>query len=326
MHAALTCVVGAPRYFPPRLGALLCVLGLAVHAGLLGALLVALLWSRSRSRARAVRPPAWIEAVSELLDAWRPVANRSSPNWRPRSGNPLPTLSVPFFSKPRSSRTRPRPLLAHTPRPARFLFRGPCTGDPQTLAASGRALRCDATLVSPLTRAGEPRSGTATLHGAVLRTALRRKHDAYPERRASPMRARLRGGRWSTDAVMLVRRLAALRALRALRLCAHPLEPRGRTAGGESFQARSNRPLVTLCWGAPGPCRVRHASHRRDAITFRAFLDIRKAFDVTWKHGALLRLYHAGVQDGLWHLFDDLISDRTAFARIQSTMSDDWDV
>ena len=49
------------------MGALLCVLGLAVHAGLLGALLVALLWSRSRSQARAVRPPAWIEAVSELL-------------------------------------------------------------------------------------------------------------------------------------------------------------------------------------------------------------------------------------------------------------------
>ena len=65
---------------------------------------------------------------------------------------------------------------------------------------------------------------------------------------------------------------------------------------------------------------------RRNATTFCAFLDIRKAFDVAWKDGALLRLHRAGVQDGLWHLIDDLISDRTASARIQSTMSDDWDV
>ena len=66
---------------------------------------------------------------------------------------------------------------------------------------------------------------------------------------------------------------------------------------------------------------------RRNATTFCAFLDIRKAFDVAWKDGALLRLHRAGVQDGLWHfLSDDLISDRTASARIQSTMSDDWDV
>ena len=65
---------------------------------------------------------------------------------------------------------------------------------------------------------------------------------------------------------------------------------------------------------------------RRNATTFCAFLDIRQVFDIAWKDGALLRLHRAGVQDGLWHLIDDLISDRTASAQIQSTMSDAWDV
>ena len=65
---------------------------------------------------------------------------------------------------------------------------------------------------------------------------------------------------------------------------------------------------------------------RRDSTTFCAFLDIRKAFDVAWKDGALLRLHRAGIQDGLWHLIDDVISDRTAAARIHSTLSDNWEV
>ena len=59
-----------------------------------------------------------------------------------------------------------------------------------------------------------------TQDGAVLRTALRRKHATYPELADGRAQALCVlgcevGGRWSTDAVMLVRRLVALRALKA---------------------------------------------------------------------------------------------------------------
>ena len=53
---------------------------------------------------------------------------------------------------------------------------------------------------------------------------------------------------------------------------------------------------------------------RGSSTTFCAFLDIRKALDVAWRDGALLRLFRAGVQGSDWHLSDDLISDRTARA------------
>ncbi|CAE7877636.1 unnamed protein product [Symbiodinium microadriaticum] len=65
VHAALTCVVGAPRYFPPGWGPCSVCWGWLCLGVLLGACLVALLWGRSR--ARSARPPAWIEAASELL-------------------------------------------------------------------------------------------------------------------------------------------------------------------------------------------------------------------------------------------------------------------
>ena len=75
-------------------------------------------------------------------------------------------------------------------------------------APLGGALCCDATL------------GAATQDGAVLRTALRRKHATYPELADGGAQALCVlgcevGGRWSTDAVMLVRRFVALRTLRA---------------------------------------------------------------------------------------------------------------
>ena len=78
------------------------------------------------------------------------------------------------------------------------------------------ALCCDATLVSPLTRDGEPHPGVA----AVLRTAYRGKQATYPELAAggAPELCVLGcevGGRWNADAVKLVQRLVALGAHRA---------------------------------------------------------------------------------------------------------------
>ena len=40
---------------------------------------------------------------------------------------------------------------------------------------------------------------------------------------------------------------------------------------------------------------------RQDVATYCAFLDIRKAFDVAWRDGAMLRLHRAGVPHDLWH-------------------------
>ena len=65
---------------------------------------------------------------------------------------------------------------------------------------------------------------------------------------------------------------------------------------------------------------------RKNSRTFCAFLDFRKAFDVAWRDGALLKLYRAGIPIHLWHLVDDLVSDRTAAVRIGSCASDSWDV
>ena len=65
---------------------------------------------------------------------------------------------------------------------------------------------------------------------------------------------------------------------------------------------------------------------RKNSRTFCAFLDLRKAFDVAWRDGALLKLYRAGIPIHLWHLVDDLVSDRTAAVRIGSCASDSWDV
>ena len=67
-------------------------------------------------------------------------------------------------------------------------------------------------------------------------------------------------------------------------------------------------------------------SMRRHTRTYCAFVDIRKAFDVAWKDGAMLRLHRAGVQNGLRHLIDDMVSDRTATVQVSSLASCAWDV
>ena len=84
----------------------------------------------------------------------------------------------------------------------------------------GGALCCDATLVSPLTRTGQPQPGTVADDGAMLRVAERRKRAAYPELSSGgPQRLLVLGseigGRWNKTAQHLVRDLARVRAQRA---------------------------------------------------------------------------------------------------------------
>ena len=64
---------------------------------------------------------------------------------------------------------------------------------------------------------------------------------------------------------------------------------------------------------------------RQNSRTFCAFLDIRKAFDVAWREGALLKPHRAGISAGLWHLVIDFVSDRAA-VRIDDRFPESWDV
>ncbi|OLQ01876.1 hypothetical protein AK812_SmicGene15349 [Symbiodinium microadriaticum] len=85
---------------------------------------------------------------------------------------------------------------------------------------NGTALCCDATLVLPLTRTGQPQPRTADLDGAALRTTERRKAATYPELRSEgPQRFVVPGsevgGRFNGDAHGLLRDLVRVRACRA---------------------------------------------------------------------------------------------------------------
>ena len=65
---------------------------------------------------------------------------------------------------------------------------------------------------------------------------------------------------------------------------------------------------------------------RQGSRTFCAFLDIRKACDVAWREGSLLKLHRAGIPANSWHLIDDIVTDRTTTVRIGSCFSEPWDV
>ena len=67
--------------------------------------------------------------------------------------------------------------------------------------SSGIALCCDATVVSPLRRNGEPIPGAAEFDGVALARAQQRKSNTYPEfNRAGPQQLLVLGcevgGRW----------------------------------------------------------------------------------------------------------------------------------
>ena len=87
---------------------------------------------------------------------------------------------------------------------------------------NGSALCCDATLVSPLTRTGQPQPCAADVDAAALRTAERRKAATYPELQgAGPQKLVVLGsevgGRFNSDAHRLVRDLVRLVRLRSYR-------------------------------------------------------------------------------------------------------------
>ena len=91
------------------------------------------------------------------------------------------------------------------------------------LTQNGAALCCDATVVSPLSRAGQPHGLAADHNGVALRTAETRKRRTYPELVSGSagqlvVLACEVGGRWNEDALRFVRRCTRIRAAEAPRL------------------------------------------------------------------------------------------------------------
>ena len=87
-------------------------------------------------------------------------------------------------------------------------------------SATGTALCCDATLVSPLHRNGQARAGAADEDGVALAEARRRKERRYPEllnggAASLVVLAFETGGRWSRESWHFLRRLVKLRVRRA---------------------------------------------------------------------------------------------------------------
>ena len=84
-------------------------------------------------------------------------------------------------------------------------------------ARRGVALFCDVTIVSPLSRIGQARPRAAVEDGYVLQAAAARKHRRYADIDASGAGALIVlgcevYGRWSDEALLLVKELATLKA------------------------------------------------------------------------------------------------------------------
>ena len=87
-------------------------------------------------------------------------------------------------------------------------------------AHNGRTLLCDLTITSPLTRTGAARPGSASANGRALRAAILKKRSTYSDVSSSGVAALLVlgcevYGRWSDDAIGLVRQVARSKARKA---------------------------------------------------------------------------------------------------------------
>ena len=127
-------------------------------------------------------------------------------------------------------------------------------------ACRGEALCCDATLVSPLTRAGRPVPGADTRAGVALVAARRRKVARYPElTRGGPQRLVVRSprcrsrGRWNDECQQLEPYSGSV-SNAPHHPCA-PLQPRaGRAAGGVCCRLPCSAPSPAPRLES-GPCR-----------------------------------------------------------------------
>ena len=123
----------------------------------------------------------------------------------------------------------------------------------------GGALSCDATLVSPLTRTGQPCA--AATDGAALRGAERRKRAACGPQHLLVLGAEV-GGRWNEGALRLLRDLSACEFNVPRPLSAKQQRRFGQGGGGHSWTWPCNRPSPARRSATLGPRPHARASHR----------------------------------------------------------------
>ena len=108
--------------------------------------------------------------------------------------------------------------VAHNDQRRMDIITGPGAGGPG--AYRGLPLFCDITVVSPLTRQGSERGSAANVDGRILSSAAARKRRRYSDVvQSGCSRLLVLGcetfGRWSADAISLIRDLARLKAREA---------------------------------------------------------------------------------------------------------------
>ena len=143
----------------------------------------------------------------------------------------------------------------------------------------GGALCCDATLVSPVSRDGQPQGRSADTDGAALATATRRKEATYPELlRNGPQRLVVLssevGGRWGTGALALVRDFVRLRRLRAPPALRHAAATAWARRWWTQLSVAVQRATALSAAGRAWPAASRAAA---DAPAFELVLDLADA-------------------------------------------------
>ena len=139
-------------------------------------------------------------------------------------------------------------------------------------AARGEALCCDATLVSPIRRDGNPVDGAPARDGVALATARRRKLARCPELvQSGPHRlcilAAEVGGRWCAVSQTLGQPSSLSVPSGPLPCRATQLRRDGHGAGGAPWWSLCSAPCAARCW-AFGPCCFCPARRRRVCCCF----------------------------------------------------------
>ena len=62
--------------------------------------------------------------------------------------------------------------------------------------------------------------------------------------------------------------------------------------------------------------------YRTGLTTFLLFVDIKGAYDITWKAALGLKLFAAGLQDRVWHLLNSILATYPAHLKIGGELSE----
>ena len=81
-----------------------------------------------------------------------------------------------------------------------------------------------------------------------------------------------------------------------------------------------------FCWGADAlvGSLVNVLTMRASTHTFVAFVDIEKAFDISWVEATLVRMHYIGVRGLMWNLLSNFLRHTVSQIRLGNELSDQW--